>query len=269
MSKQTLSTADTLAVGRGYDPRLHDDHGFKGTVVHLPSLVSLGAPEVEDDDLILDAATGAELPATAGTKTYTAADAGTSPLDNEDRPAGVTLRTAGGAEVAVLPLDVPRNLTVKAAHDTAIVACSVLVRGYDVYGYAMSELFTVTATGTSKTVTGAKAFAYVESVAITAAEDATGNRIDVGTGVKLGLPVALQAKGHCLSVLFDGAQQLVNVASNAAVTAADASAATNATGDVRGTVTITGTLDGVKPVDVWMHVAGRNSRAGLVGVAQA
>jgi hypothetical protein len=148
---------------------------------------------------------------------------------------------------------------------------TVLISGYDYLKRAMSELHTFAAAGTNTTmtVTGTKAFYYVKSVAITAAADASANTLNLGTGAKLGLPYALQDLGHMLKASLAGIEETINVASNATVVAAVATAATNATGDVRGTVTFNTALDGAKRAACWMYVEDTEDAVGLVGVAQA
>lgn len=264
MSKHTISGAGELFVGQGYDPRLFAANGKTGAPVMLPTKVDLGTPAAADDDLLMDAATSTELPDDAGTLTYTAADDGASPFDNADTPAVTSLVTAAGETVSVWPLDVPRNLSLLVTHASAIVAMTVVITGYDLYRRKLVESFTVTATGTSKTVAGNKAFAYVESIAITVAADATGNTLNVGSGAKLGLPYKLASLSDLLSVYVGSVMDLASSTVVAAVT----DTATATTGDVRGTITPNETLDGSTAVAAWMHVADPSTAAGLRGVDQ-
>jgi hypothetical protein len=267
MSKHTISGADDLFVGNGFDARLHAANGRAGVPVALLTKVSLGTPALADDDLLIDDATSDELPDAADpgeTVTYTTADDGTGPLDNADTPAVSTIVTADGSSASVWALDVPRNLSAVVTHASAIVAMTVTVTGYDTYKRKLVETLTVTATGTSKTVVGNKAFAYVESIAITAAADASGNTLKLGTGAKLGLPYKLAAIGD-LVALWVGS--VLDTAS-ATVVAAVTTTATATTGDTRGTVTTNEALDGAKAVTAWMHVADPSSAAGLRGVDQ-
>lgn len=275
MSDHTLSTADTQWLGSGHDTRLFNFWGRKGVPVVFGSKFSLGTPAVADADFLLKAATGTELPDAADpgeTVTYTPATDGTSPLDGAVE---TTTLYPNGASSGVTVWDVRdgalygRNLVSVATHSSAVVAMTVLISGYDYTGQAMSELHTITATGTSKTATGKKAFAYVASIAITAAADASDNTLNIGTGSVLGLPFRLADADDMIKVSLAGAQELVNVASNATVVAGVTTEATTTTGDVRGTVSLTGTLDGSSDVVVLYHVAGHDSGAGLAGVAQA
>lgn len=271
-STQNIAAADQLMIGRGADSQVRrraGHYGHAGIPVMLPTLVELGAPKAADADHLVKAATSTELPAAAGTISYTPATDGTSPLDNADTPAAVTLRLPHGGTALVWPLDVPRNLAVTATHATAVVALTVKIYGYDQYRRPMTETLAIAATGTSQTATGAKAFGYVSSIAITAAADATGNTVNIGIGAKLGLPYRLERKEHLLAAFLGGAQELVNVASNATVVPADATDATSATSDVRGTVSFNGTLNASNEALVWMYVSGHATGQGIAGKSQA
>jgi hypothetical protein len=264
MSKHTISGADELYAGNGYDPRLFAVNRRSGVPVALLTQCALGAPAVADDDLLVDDATSTELPDEAGTVTYTAADDGASPFDNADTPVVASIVTASGETKSVWPLDVPRNLVAVVTHASAVVAMTVTVTGYDVYKRKLVEAFAITATGTSKTATGNKAFAYVESIAITAGADATGNTLKLGSGSKLGLPYKLAAVADLVSVYVGTVMDLAS----ATVAAADTDDATASTGDVRGTITPNETLDGAKAVVAWLHVTDPNTAEGLRGVDQ-
>ena len=80
---------------------------------------------------------------------------------------------------------VPRNLTVTGNAST--VAGDVVIAGTNNAGEAITE--TITESGTS-TVVGNKAFASVASITLPAYASAGTERIRVGTGAKLGLPVS-------------------------------------------------------------------------------
>jgi hypothetical protein len=140
---------------------------------------------------------------------------------------------------------------------------TVTVTGYDEYKVKMTETLTITATGTSKTAAGKKAFAYVESISITSAGNATTNTLNLGVGDVLGLPYKLASKADCLGVWFDDAVD------SATLVVADAtSPATATTGDVRGTVDLDGTLNGTKTAVVWMHVPDFRLASEVLGVDQ-
>jgi hypothetical protein len=100
---------------------------------------------------------------------------------------------ASGGVATFLPTYGPftggRNVVVTVTHATSIVAVSGTIFGTDVYGVAISENWSVTATGTSKTYVGAVAFKRVTRVTITAVADASADSITVGDGSVLGLDV--------------------------------------------------------------------------------
>jgi hypothetical protein len=266
MSTATLSGADNLFVGRGHNGRTAQFFGRPGAQANIPVKAALGTPALAVADCLIKAATGTEIPDAAETVTYTASDANASPHDG-----AAATTTVGGATVWDVRdgATYGRNLVSVVTHATAVVAMTILISGYDYTGQAMSELHTISATGTSKTATGYKAFAYVRSVAITAAADASANTVNIGTGAKLGLPFRLNAKSDAISANIGGVQELINVASNATVMEGAGSTATTTTGDVRGTVTFTTALDGAKEPVLWYHVAGHASGTGVAGVAQA
>lgn len=263
------ANVDALYAGRGVDQDILRIRGHQGVPATVTSLVSLGAPAAADDNLLVDAATSTELPDEAGSVVIAASDHGTSPVDNGSLGAPMTLVLPSGESATVCKLDVPRNLTTKVTHDTAIVAMTVTHSGYDEYDQFLTETHSITATGTSKTVTGAKTFAYWESTTVTVAADATANTLSIGPGGVLGLPFRLEKKGHCLGASIGGVQELINVASNATVVAADATTPSATTGDVRGTIAFNGSLNGTSEALVHAYFSGRNSQLGLTGKVQA
>jgi hypothetical protein len=144
-----------------------------------------------------------------------------------------------GANAGIL--DVPRNVV------AAWTGTSVLtVVGTDYYGYPQTET-----SGSGTSFTGKKAFATITSFSFTA----TVTGATVGTGAKLGLPF------RCISGdIF--AYSFADAADASTFVAADqTSPATATTGDVRGTVTAAGALNGssfyaalLKPQDVSAQV---------------
>lgn len=89
-----------------------------------------------------------------------------------------------------------KNITVKGT--AANMAGTVTVNGRDINGNDISEDFTLS--GTSS-LTGNKAFASVSSI-ILPAKTTAGDTVDVGWGVKLGLPVCL-AQNTVIKALRD------------------------------------------------------------------
>lgn len=262
MSKHSLTGADQIYVGSGYDASLFGANGSKGVPVAMLTRVALGSPIAADSNALIAAATGTELPNNS-TKTYTTANAGASPCDDAGMPAVTTITTASGAAASVWPIAVARNISVNVTHGSSIVACTVTATGYDFWGVKTVETVTVTATGTTKTVAGLKAFRWIESLVIASAGDATTNTVNVGWGDVLGLPYKLSDKADLVRVAFNG----ITDATPTIAVAVATSPATATTGDVRGTVDTTSACDG-SPVVVFMHVQDPCSPEGLRGVAQ-
>lgn len=245
MSRNLLTRADDLFIGKAQYNRAY---GARQGVPYSPLLLHrFGAPILFDIDSLIDGATGAELPNNA-TITYNFPAGNTSPQDGVNQ---------SGA------LATPRNLTLTVTHGSSIVAMTALITGRDVYGATMSELFTITATGTTKTATGKKAFAQVDSIAFTSAGDATANTAEVGHGSVLGLPFRVD-NNDLLQVRFDGAVDAATF-----VPAVTTDPATTTTGDVRGTIAIAGTLDGTKKLNALFAIADRQTKVGAYGVTQA
>ena len=142
-----------------------------------------------------------------------------------------------------------------------------VVRGYDIYGFAMSE----TITGVSSAVaSGKKAFKYIAS--ITPAGTLSGSNVTVGTGDVFGFPI--RSDTFVLGCDVD-----VSISWNAAVIAATTgytaavttSPATTTTGDVRGTYAVQSASDATKRLVFTQSPSLANiaSITGLFGVTQA
>lgn len=256
-TKQSITRADQVYVGSGYDAATYGRNGRTGVPVNFLTKIDLGAPKVAVAAGIVKGATGATEAPNANTITITADTYPASPLD---QAALLTTTTVNGQ--TVMPLDVPRNVT--AAINTAVGNITILVTGYDEYYKPMSELLAIAAAGTA--VVGLKAFKYIRSVALTSDADDSGKVINVGFGSLLGLPYKLAEKSDLLSMFFDDALDVPSAVAKAVTTAA-----TNVTGDTRGTLAIAtpGNLNGVKLLKGWMHVANPNTPEGLRGVTQA
>lgn len=155
-----------------------------------------------DDDAFVTAKTSTSLPSTAGTVTFT--------------PDGV-VGTAANTH--------PRNVLITVTHASSVVAASGTITGRDEYGNAITEDWSVTATGTSKTYVGKKAFSKISSVTYTTAANAQANTFKVGTGVVLGLQFAC-AVASAVKEIAAG-----SVVTNGTVVAAS----TASTDDRRGT----------------------------------
>jgi len=83
--------------------------------------------------------------------------------------------------------DYPRNVVVTVTHASSVVACNGVITGKDRYGRQITETWSVTATGTSKTYTSVTSFYQVDEITVISASDATANTLKLGFGAVLGL----------------------------------------------------------------------------------
>jgi len=167
--------------------------------------------------------------------------------------AGNALLNGALASGGTVTLDVPRNVVV----DAAGAATAVLtITGTDVYGIPMSEAITLNGT---TAVAGKKAFKTITRVAASAAA----TDIFVGTGDVFGLPIDANSRNYVLTA-WNGA-----FVTTGTFVAADATAATTTTGDVRGTFAPADAADGTKRLTLWVFVFDDDTQTGLYGVAQA
>jgi len=256
-TKHNLTHAEQVYVGAGYDAGVFGRNERKGIPVSFMTRVTLGSPAVADADLLIVAATSAELPNNA-TITYTPATNGTTPTDNAAAEVE-TITTSTGASALVWTLDAARNL---AATSTVAVADTVFTfTGYDIYGVKMVEAITIAATASA--AVGKKAFKYVESIAIYSAGNITTDIVEVGTGSILGLPYRLTGTGEFLQASRAGVRE----ATFPTVVKADATAVSATTGDVRGTILLSAALNGGEIVGYFV-VTDPNTPVGLRGLAQ-
>ncbi len=114
---------------------------------------------------------------------------------------------ANGATTDVLVFagqpDVARSLTVKG--NDANCAGNVTIEGFDIDGRAISE---VIALNGANAVNGTKAFAEVTKITLPAYAVANTERVRVGTGAKLGLPVCL-TRNTVIAAFLAGAREAV------------------------------------------------------------
>lgn len=169
--------------------------------------------------------------------------------------AGVTAKSTAQSGVRYV-LDVPRNVRITSAGDDS--AKTFLVSGFDAYGFAMSERITGANAGVAS---GKKAFAAVASVTPSAA---TAGTVSVGTGDVFGLPVKVADGGTVLACSWAGGF----ARDTGTFVAADASAATALTGDVRGTYAPSSASNGVRRLSVSI-AADADATVSLYGTKQA
>lgn len=159
----------------------------------------------------------------------------------------------------------PTTATARAVGITAAAGASgtvvFTVRGYDIYGYPMSEA--ITAAANTQTL-GKKAFKYIASVT-PSATDAQNYSVDTTDIFGFGL----RADTFGYTQIFFNAIGIA-AASTGFVGADATSPATTTTGDVRGTYAVQSASDGTKRLTVFIRpsVANVGTTAGLVGVTQ-
>jgi len=214
--------------------------GRSGYVASMPAFVNFGAPAAIVNNALVNGATSTNLPNNT-TTTYTTATDGTAPLNGTSKPTVATIVDNTGTSRSVWPLDVARNVTMIVTHASSIVALSCVVTGFDQYGALMTETLAVTATGTSKTATGKKAFKSILSYAFTSAGNATTDTAGLQWGNVLGLPYRVDMAERVVPL----GNAIVDV-SGTVTKADDTSPATTSTGDVRGTFAPNSAPDGTK-----------------------
>lgn len=176
------------------------------------------------------------------TNGYKTAVAGPNAATNEYTPAsGLNGSLVSGGRAVP---DVPRNVVITVTHGSAVVAESGVIEGLDVNGDFISEAWSVTAGGTSKTFTGAKAFAAVTRVTITAAGDASTNTNIVGSGNVLGLLARVSLGGV-------GAAVKESVAGVIVTTGTLVAASSAAAADPRGTYLPAAAPNGATTYILW------------------
>lgn len=153
---------------------------------------------------------------------------------------------AGSLAVAgTAVLDFARNVVITITHASAVLAVTGLISGLDQYGKVITETWAVTAGGTTKTYTGAKAFASVTGISIIAPVDSSSDSIIAGTGNLLGLPF------NCSSPTIDG--EMMDGALPTLGTLKIGTGLAAAT-DYRGTYSPNAAPNGTHIYDVWYIV---------------
>lgn len=202
-ARHTITRADEIYWGAVRKSGYSPD-GRDGIKLDTIKFVDLGVPVTADPDGIV-----------AGVTVFT--------------DSAVTLTAA---DLTLATLDVPRNVSFVA--DTTAVTQTALVTGLDEYGQVMTELFTLDGT---TTVVGAKAFS-----SLTQLDFALGGAggVDVGFGDVLGLPFRLSDNAYAVGGLL--VDNIVNTTAVFVTGLATTVTSTAGSGDVRGTVSSTGSL---------------------------
>jgi hypothetical protein len=146
---------------------------------------------------------------------------------------GVTTTSVNG--VAGYAIDVPRAITL--VGDTGTLGTNITIQGWDVYQVPVTQ--TVSGPSGNTTVTTAKTFAYVKSVA---AAGNTTSGVSIGVADVFGFPVAVSTFGQ-LVLNWNNAVVTSSAGWTAPVTT---NPATALTGDVRGKYAVQTAADGVK-----------------------
>lgn len=141
----------------------------------------------------------------------------------------------------VAQLTFHRSVTVTVTHSSAVVALSGVISGTDQDGTAITEAWSVTAGGTSKTYATGHCFKTISSITVIAAADASADTVSFGTNNTLGLTAVC-------SMLNIIAELLNGVAPSAGALVAGVSG--SATKDYFGTYTPQAALDVTKTYEV-------------------
>lgn len=134
------------------------------------------------------------------------------------------------------------------------------VKGFDIYGFAMSETITGANAGVAS---GKKAFKFVTGVTASASVAST---LTIGTGDVFGFPLRVDTIGY-VGLVWNASL----ITANTGWTTADATTpATATTGDVRGTYAVQSASDASKRLQVYVtpSVANIGTNTGLFGVTQ-
>ena len=142
-----------------------------------------------------------------------------------------------------------------------------VVRGYDIYGYPLSETLTGAngTSGTTAVANGAKAFKYIASVTPAGTLNSTG--ATVGVGDVIGLPLRADRFGEFTSLSVGNTAIIASTGFTAAVT----TTATATSGDVRGTYALQSSSNGVLRIMLTQSPRAGNlnqATTGLLGVSQ-
>jgi hypothetical protein len=171
-------------------------------------------------------------PSTIDADGVSAAHLGANEAGTTATPIDGALATGG-----VATFDFARNVVITVTHNSSVVAMSGVITGTDIHGRAVTEAWSVTATGTSKVFTGAVAFKTITGITEVVLADASANTIIAGDGKVLGLDLPCKYVGADAAVKE---MEDVTIRTNGVLVARSASA--NA--DRWGTYTPNGTLNG-------------------------
>lgn len=142
-----------------------------------------------------------DLAPTSGEKAFAAASAlgldwqslGAPILADVDRIVTALDPVADGALTVAAQPDVPRNVTMTIVDANASSSGVCTVKGFDMFGFALTEVFTWAAAGTQA---GTELFATVASAVVSGvAGAAAGDTISIGVGNLIALPKQILTAG--------------------------------------------------------------------------
>jgi hypothetical protein len=168
----------------------------------------------------------------------------------------------GGIQLYDPTKAVARNVRIQTnVNDTG----SYLVKGNDIYGYAMSESIAGTTSTTGGILSGKKAFKFIQSITPTGTISSTS--VSAGTGDTFGLPIRADGFNDMSDAVVGNTTLTVSTGFTAAVT----SAANPTSGDVRGTYALQTASNGSNILAVYQTPRTGNigSITGIFGVTQA
>lgn len=186
----------------------------------------------------------------------------TAKLAIDGIPGLVYFGTNQSTAVADPAKSISRSVSITATSGAA--GGAFLVSGYDLYGFAQTEKITVVSSPAGSTTTnGAKAFKFISSVTPQVTDTKS---YSVGTADKFGFPLAIARFPYAI-VGWAGAL----VASSTGFVAAVSTAASNTTGDVRGTYAVQSASNGVITLQMYQTVTPANitTMSGYFGVTPA
>lgn len=247
--------------------------GFKGnnhipTISQVPSAISTtaisaSAAPTTNVPLVLVSASGAGITVTS-TPTVVLPNNNVVPsgaLVIDSLPSTVFTSSSGATQLYDPTKAVARAVSIAVNGNDG--TGSYVVKGYDIYGFPMSEA--IPGPASSSTVTGNKAFKFITS--ITPVGTIASTLVSAGQSDKYGFPIRADFYGD-VEITWNNTSITANTGFVGAVTT---SPATTTTGDVRGTYAVQSPSDGTKRLQVFStpSVADLLTTTGLFGVSQA
>ncbi|MGH7747119.1 MAG: hypothetical protein ACREQ5_20545, partial [Candidatus Dormibacteria bacterium] len=234
------------------NPILMWSDNFFNVLNQVPSAISAvnisaAAVPVGSTPLVLVSASGAGITVGASVVNQLTGLVVPNLLAIDGAPANIAFGQQG-------PINVydPRTTIARAVRITSVgndSGATFTVRGFDIYGYPLSEIITGANAGIAA---GKKAFKFILSVTPSAA-GLSGSNVSVGTSDVYGFP--LRVDEWQFADLYYGTPPAAFITSSTGFTAADVTnPATGITGDVRGTYAAQSASDGTKKLAIFISV---------------